>query len=209
MYKKTNNFSNISIFNIFIPSIFLLFLFYFSFISFLEQEKYRSLQQNMSLIKVIYPDEKPSMTQENIELAMSLFSINKNEHTNYPKLVSDLNFRGLTVGESFSKNREVFIGNMAFDSWSILGSTLAHEIEIHSNQSFLQIEVFNYIDTLRRIPAILFAKSSKNKIGEDLMIGTYLAEKEAYQYEINSKDRFNLSKDEVKSIKFTLENELN
>ena len=209
MNKKANKLSNISILNILIPSIFIITLFYFCFLSFFEQEKYISMQHNMSLIKVTYPEETPNMTQENIDLAMSLFSINKNENTNYPILVPDLNFRGLTVGESFSKNREIFIGNMAFDSWGILGSTLAHEIEIHSNQSFLQIEILNYIDTLRRIPAVLFAKSNKSKTIDDLKIGTYLAEKEAYQYEIDLKDRFNLTKKEVKSIKYTLENELN
>lgn len=211
MNKNTNNLNKIRYFNIIIPSLFFISIFYFCFLSYFEQQNYKIMQTKMSMIEVIYPEEKPIMSQDNIDLAMSLFSIDKNENTNSPILLTDLNFRGLTVGESFLQNREVYIGNMAFDSWGILGSTLAHEIEIHSNQSFLQIEVYNYIDTLRRIPAKLFAKSkhNKNKMSEGIMIGTYLAEKEAYEYEIKLKDRFNLTKDEVKSIKYTLDNDLN
>ncbi len=208
--KKIEN--KISYFNLFIPTIFLSLLFYCCLISYLEQNNYQELQTKMTKISVNFPKEKPEMNQENIDLAMALFSIQKNSNTLHPLLYSEMQLRGLTVGESFSLQREVYIGNMAFDSWGILGSTLAHEIEVHSNQSFLKIELLNYLDNLKIIPKYLFAKAFNHKIEHSntnlINSGTFSAEKEAYEYEINSQIRFNLTNSEIYQIKYTLEHDL-
>ncbi len=212
MKNNKNIDKKISFFNIFIPTAFLFFLFYFCFISYLEQKNYNNLHSNMEQVSVTFPKEKLEVNQENIDIAMALFSINRNTNTLYPILFPEMQLRGLTVGESFSPKREVYIGNMAFESWGILGSTLAHEIEIHSNQSFLKIEVLNYIDNLKLIPKILFAKAFDHKyessINSKINSGTFSAEKEAYEYEMNSKARFNLTNSEVYEIKYTLEHDL-
>jgi hypothetical protein len=100
---------------------------------------------------------------------------------------------------------------MAFTSWGILGSTLAHEIEIHGNQSFLKIEFLNflysYIQNNSKFVSSIFP-SFDIMTYENMGLGSYLAEKEAYSYEINSDKRFNLKIKEVLAIKNTLDNEL-
>jgi hypothetical protein len=64
----------------------------------------------------------------------------------------------------------VYIGRDAFENWSVLGSTLGHEIEIHCQQSFFMIHLFD-----------LF--------GFD---GTGEAERQAYLYELANAERFGL-----------------
>lgn len=202
---------NYSIFNLFIPILFLTSLFYCLFLSFNEKNNYTFSQKNMSEIPVIYPINLSSEPSADIELAMALFSINMDENTDFPKYDSELLYRGLTVGDAFHSNKQVLIGKMAFDSWGILGSTLAHEIEIHCKQSFLEIEFVNFIYTMKRLPekwiANFFPKWSDSRY-DNLGYGSYHAEKEAYTYEINSMNRFNLSKKEIFAIKYTLENDL-
>ena len=90
-------------------------------------------------------------------------------------------------------------------SWSILGSTLGHEIEIHGNQSFLKITLADSSNTLRLnakrvvgqwIPAW---KPSARESFEAM--GTWHAEREAYMYEVLSARRFGLTPYEQQAIK--------
>lgn len=203
--------NNISLMNIFIPLFFITSLFYCIFLSFQERRKYALLQKNMADISVIYPKDVPEISNENIDLAMALFSIDIDENIEYPIFNNELPYRGLTLGNAFSKNKEVLIGKMAFESWGILGSTLAHEIEIHGKQSFLEIEILNYLYSLKAIPEKLIANFIPNSFKLNygsLGYGSYMAEKEAYNHELNSKKRFNLNKNEIYAIKYTLENDL-
>lgn len=202
---------NISLFHTLTPLLFLTTLFYCCILSYAEQRRYQVLEKKMTQIRVALPALKPEMSQESVDLAMAIFSIQKNAHTSAPILAKDLELRGLTVGESFSATRQVYIGKMAFESWGLLGSTLAHEIEIHSNQSFTKIEFINYLDNLKFYSKYLFAKdfaNEKNNFVTKISYGSYRAEKEAYEYEINSKTRFNLTNSEVYGIKYTLEHGL-
>jgi hypothetical protein len=128
----------------------------------------------------IFPEERPTPSQESIDLAMKIFHIEtyKCEHPKYdPKLAIA---RGVMVpsGSIFNLKQEVFIGPSAFESWGSLGSTLAHELEVHCRQN---IVLFNL----------------KEMLG---LGGIREAEFEAYQHEIEQAQRFQLSKEELRFI---------
>ena len=75
------------------------------------------------------------------------------------------------------------IGPAAFASWSLLGSTLAHELEVHCRQNF----------TLIRMQDLMGAQ------------GTLKAERDAYAHELAHAERFNLSKIERMNIQATMD----
>ena len=211
MIKIKNYINNINILSLIIPFIFISSLFYCLFLHFKEKRDYNEIQNNMIKIPVIYPHEKPNQPTKDIDLALALFSINIPENTIYPVYSPDLPYRGLTTGDALFPTKHVFIGDMAFTSWSILGSTLGHEIEIHCNQSFLKIEFLNFLYLIMKYPEELITKifpSISMQKYDNLGYGSYLAEKEAYSYEVKSKRRYHLNTNEVIAIKNTLENEL-
>jgi hypothetical protein len=78
---------------------------------------------------------------------------------------------------------KVFVGPTAFSSWGMLGSTLAHEVEVHCRQNF---------------PLIVL----KDQLGLD---GTVEAEREAYEYEIQNAGRFGLDHRDQNLIAATVE----
>jgi hypothetical protein len=73
----------------------------------------------------------------------------------------------------------VEIGDEAFASAARLGSTIAHEVEVHVNR-----QVVN---------GIFFASADEQ--------GWLIQEVEAYDYELASKERFGLSADEIRLVK--------
>ena len=91
--------------------------------------------------------------------------------------------RGITTKASLEKNLSVVVGPSAFKSWSLLASTLSHEIEVHCKQNFLFVRL---LDSLG-------------------LHGTIAAERQAYQYEIDHSVRFGLSDSEKAAIKDTME----
>jgi hypothetical protein len=130
--------------------------------------------------KVKLPEEEPTPSQESIDLAMKTFSI-ETYNCEYPKYDPRLTtVRGVMIpsGSILHLKRKVFIGPSAFESWGILGSTLAHELEVHCRQDLL---LFNL----------------KELLGMD---GIREAEFEAYQHEIEQAHRFQLSRGELRSI---------
>lgn len=131
------------------------------------------------------PTRAPSPSQEDIDLAMKLFAIRTHKYVVGPTFDKTLVDRGLTHGTLDSPIRTVKIGPAAFTSWGMLASTLAHEIEVHAQQSFAHIRLQD------------MATSSE--------LGTISAEREAYNYELKCKDRFGLSKTEAWLIEQTVE----
>lgn len=205
------NINNTNYLSLCVPFLFISSLFYCLFLHYKEMKDYKETQINMIKIPVLYPEEKPNQPTKDIDLAMALFSIDIPENAKYPIYNQNLPYRGLTIGDAFFSTKQVIIGEMAFKSWGILGSTLAHEIEVHCNQSFLKIEFLNFLYVVMKYHKKLILKiypSLNLSPHENLGLGAYLAEKEAYMYEINSKKRFNLSPKEVIAIKNILENEL-
>ena len=129
------------------------------------------------------PLSKPPMTQESIDLAMQMFAIEVPEGASYPRFDSQLEDRGLTTMNGWGKDLEVTIGPAAFTSWALLGSTLAHELEVHCRQSFFLIRV-------------------KDLLG---MNGTDEAEREAYLYELTNSERFHLKTSDQLNIRATMD----
>ena len=204
-------FNNYSLLQLTIPFFFIFSMFYCLFLQLNEQNKYEELQNKMMAIPVIYPTRAPIVSNDSIGLAIALFSIDTPNSINSTTYSSNIPYRGLTIGNCLAPFKEVLIGNMAFENWGILGSTLGHEIEIHGNQSFLKIEFLNYIYSLETFPekliTIFIPKFKLTSYGE-LGYGSYNAEKEAYSFEINSKKRFNLSNHQVNLIRNVLDNDL-
>ncbi len=128
------------------------------------------------------PKDKPMASQANIDRAMEVFNIHLPGNVGWPRLDLTMEDRGVTIMDGWGMKRQVKIGPEAFSSWSILGSTLAHEIEVHGEQSFLWIRVLNLIG----------------------LKGTVAAEREAYLHEIRSARRFGLKRVEVQSIEETM-----
>lgn len=137
----------------------------------------------MRVTEIEIPDNFPELNQDSIDLAIAMFQIETGSHVYDPKFDVDLKDRGLTSSVSFSPKSLVTIGPAAFENWSILGSTLAHEVEIHGNQSFFAIWIQDIVG----------------------FHGTENAEREAYSHEINQSSRFGLSEEDRSTISDTME----
>ncbi len=129
------------------------------------------------------PSSKPPMTQESIDLAMKMFHIEVPAGASYPRLDANLEDRGLTTMNGWGKDLDVTVGPAAFTSWALLGSTLAHELEVHCHQSFFLIRV-------------------KDLVG---MKGTDDAEREAYLHELTNSERFHLKTTDQLNIRATMD----
>ncbi len=132
---------------------------------------------------VAVPEGHPVPGQEAIDQAMEIFKIAKPDDASHPVFDPELKDRGLTVKSSWLGRTQVFIGPSAFTSWGMLGSTLAHEVEVHCRQNF---------------PVIFM----RDQLGMD---GTAEAEREAYRYEIQNAARFGLNGRDTNLIAATVE----
>jgi len=122
------------------------------------------------------------VSQDSVNLALVLYNIEIPDNANFPKLDGDLTDRGLTTMHGLGTKLQVTVGPSAFSSWPLLGSTLAHELEVHCNQNFAAIRVMDLA-------------------GLD---GTGSAEREAYRHEIKHAKRFGLSPDDQRQISYTM-----
>mgnify|MGYP001594132802 CR=1 FL=1 len=129
------------------------------------------------------PSSKPPMTQESIDIALEMFDIEVPKTAASPTIDMKLEDRGLTTLKGWGKKLEVAVGPAAFTSWAVLGSTLAHELEIHCNQNFALIRM-------------------KDMLGLE---GTNGAEREAYMHELSNSERFHLKDADQSSIRATME----
>lgn len=143
----------------------------------------QSFFKSMSSVSILPPDTIPSASQKSIDLALLLFGIEVPMNTTHPTYDPELTDRGLTKINPFAPNK-VTIGPSAFTSWGLLGSTLAHEIEIHCKQRMFLV---------RLIGMITFSD-----------IGVAFAEQQAYYHEINSRSRFHLSREDLLLLRETV-----
>ncbi len=145
-----------------------------------REERYSQiirLTEPMSL-----PTANPSVSQESIDLALKLYDIRIPEGASHPKLDLRLTDRGMTTLYGANSRLEVLIGPGAFASWGLLGSTLAHELEVHCRQSFTWIRLLDMVG----------------------LEGTMHAERSAYVHELNEARRFGLNRTELASISETM-----
>lgn len=169
-----------------------------------ESQSYEAYLKAISEVEVVAPETSPDFNQEAVDIAMVMFSIDHPHTIDGPRFDAALEDRGLTTGGLILPNKTVTVGPTAFTSWAVLGSTLAHEIEIHVDQSFFKIVATDYLMgwqmSARRfvgkfVPAL--KPSAKESFEND---GTWAAEREAYMYEIRNAKRFGLTNEELSSI---------
>ena len=131
------------------------------------------------------PSGRPPLGQSSIDMAMEYYGIKVPYGVLWPSYDATEEGRGLTrIGLlGIWGSVRVTIGNPAFESWGLLGSTLAHELEVHCRQSFVRIAL---LDSLG-------------------LGGTTLAEREAYRYEMASSVRFGTSKIERHDMRDIME----
>lgn len=125
---------------------------------------------------------EPSPSQSDLNQALEAFDIQIPKNVKGPFFSSKLEDRGLTIRKGVMSDAVVYVGAEAFSSWALLGSTLAHEIEVHCRQNFLAIHF-------------------QNISGFD---GTGYAEREAYGYELAHAERFGLTTYERDLISSTM-----
>lgn len=146
-------------------------------------EKSKQFRESWESVLVKPPQNPPELSQDSIDLAMVMFGIKLSPGAAYPRFERDLVDRGVTVKSNFLDHNRVGIGPAAFRSWGLLGSTLAHELEVHCEQSFLAVWFLDWMG----------------------LGGTELAERHAYLHEIKNKKRFGLKGSEVAMIAETLD----
>ncbi len=134
-------------------------------------------------VSVVPPSSPAPMTQESIDLALKMFAIEVPPTATAPRLDLNLEDRGLTTLNGWGSKLDVTIGPAAFSSWALLGSTLAHELEVHCLQNFFVIRV-------------------KDALG---LKGTDQAEREAYMHELANSNRFHLKQSDQINIKATMD----
>ena len=148
-----------------------------------EVAERRSYLRAVAQVPVVPPEGAPEVSQESIDLALVLYGIEVPGNAEHPELDMELKDRGLTTRGAFMEKAKVTIGPAAFTSWGLLGSTLAHEIEVHCQQNFLAIYVMDLV-------------------GLD---GTGAAERQAYAHELRNARRFGLDVADAEMIADTME----
>jgi len=125
----------------------------------------------------------PPVTQESIDWAINAYEIEIPWNAWYPTIDYESDTEEILGSALVSPMFLTCIPTVtpgAFNSWGKLAAILAHEIEVHCNQNMI----------MRLL-----------KHGNDI---EYFIEREAYQYMIDSRRRFNLSDQEVLNIKLTM-----
>jgi hypothetical protein len=146
-------------------------------------ERAREYAHNTTTISNIrVPDGLPPLTQTSIKTALDVYEIKLPKNIKGPFFDPKIQDRGITIRHGVGSDPIVFIGPEAFSSWGLLGSTLAHEIEVHCRQNFLAIHL-------------------QNIAGFD---GTGMAEREAYRYELANTARFGLAQYDQDLIRSTM-----
>lgn len=148
-----------------------------------ELEHREHFARELKSVKLLPPSSQPPMTQESIEKALKMFDIEVPDSALPPRFDAELEDRGLTTLNGWGSRLEVTVGPAAFTSWALLGSTLAHELEIHCRQNFFMIRM-------------------KDMLG---LGGTESAEREAYMHELSNSERFQLKTADQVNIKATMD----
>ena len=174
-----------------------------------EQVKYNRFLKRTASVSVVPPSGVPPENQESIDAAVEMYSIQVPLWVKGPILDVTSEDRGHMYGGISQGRRLVTIGLPAFSSWGLLGSTIAHEAEIHANQSFIalaaKITMGKLSFGLRAKAAFVFpALKPTNLETMSLDDGYVAAEREAYSHELKSAKRFSLTPHEVRGIEYTL-----
>jgi len=151
-------------------------------VSWEKQQQAKEFFAEISQVIVAPPMGIPKLEQASIDLALEMYSIKVPSSALRPIYDANLEDRGLTIRHGYFRTAHVRIGKAAFSSWALLASTLAHELEVHCEQSFLLIAMLDGLG----------------------LEGTAAAEREAYRYEIKNAERFGLERFDANLISETL-----
>jgi hypothetical protein len=138
---------------------------------------------NLRAVNVEMENGSLDADQSHIEIAMAAFSIELPTFSRDPLFDPEILDRGVTVKSIFTYHSYVSIGEPSFSSWALLASTLAHEVEIHTRQNILSIALLDLLG----------------------FNGTALAERVAYQHEVNQAERFGLNISQTELISSTMD----
>ena len=126
----------------------------------------------------------PEKGMESVKIAIDRFNIKIPENVTLiyynPNNKED---RAVTLAR-IDGARHVYVTDMAFTSWGMLGATLLHELEVHCVQDM----------------SFVWDKSM-DKHTKKSIIASY--EREAYNYEISNANRLGLTEKEIRSIIYT------
>lgn len=145
------------------------------------------LLRERQAVKVHVSLPNPSISYKSIREAISLYSIDvRGTDISFNPTLSDRAI--IDLGTTPYK---VEVGPLAFRSWGVLGSTLAHETEIHARQSIIWGLFANYISAVVNWIRGISLPEHLSLVGDTIL------EREAYLFEIHSGERFGLSQDEI------------
>jgi hypothetical protein len=162
---------------------------------FKEVSQYQQLLSDMQTVHVTVHLSPPVCGEQAIQTAISIFSIDTSgANICFDPTIWD---RGIiTLG--MDGRMQVDIGTPACSSWASLGSTIAHETEVHAKQVWAVGIAINVVS--RAINCFRGVRIADH----EEPVGSTRFEREAYLFEIESRDRFGLSDDEVDSIFSTM-----
>ncbi len=110
------------------------------------------ITSNQTMISI---SETPALSQSSIEKAVEMYNIQLPEAVKMPLLDLALSDRGMTVRKGAMSPPKVTIGPDAFASWGLLGSTIAHEVEVHCRQNFFAIHLMDLLFYILSLLVIL------------------------------------------------------
>jgi hypothetical protein len=128
------------------------------------------------------PSSTPTIGQESIDRALKIFHIEIPRTADHPRYNPKLHDRGAASRRFGFQKIQVEVGPSAFQSWSLLASTLAHELEVHCRQNWALINVMDSMG----------------------LHGSMWAERQAYLYEIKNAERFGLDTRQIELIEATM-----
>jgi hypothetical protein len=158
---------------------------------FKEVSQYQQLLRDMQAVHVAVHLSPPVCGEQAIQAAISIFSIDTSgTDIGFDPTIWD---RGI-ISMSGDGRMHVDIGPSACSSWASLGSTIAHETEVHAKQVWAVGIALNVVSrTVNGFRGVRIADHEES-------VGSTRFEREAYLFEIESRDRFGLSDDEVDAI---------
>lgn len=148
----------------------------------MEEHANQVFLERVRQVSVQAPDSTPTPGQAAIDTALVLYGIEIPAGSAHPTYEPGMRDRGLTIRGAWSGPSIVLIGPSSFDSWALLGSTLAHELLVHCQQNFFLITVMDLLN----------------------LDGTGAAERQAYEFELVHADQFGLSGEDRELIAATV-----
>lgn len=156
-----------------------------------EQIRYAELRHAMDIVNVRAFLDQPGFSMDSVDTAVSIYNIRIPPGV---RIALDPNEHDLGLIRMYLGGAYVTLGRDTFRTWARLASTLAHEIEVHANQSFVLAYVIGAADY------VCTRLSGRKPRSFSFLAGDTRLEREAYTYEVLNAERFGLTEHDVQSI---------